>query len=121
MAQKVPSHRKFHHERVHYAADDGDEIKNVPAVFEVALKIGIFHQAADNCQREDHSTYRRSVRDELETALDREAHGEGEVHVAEDVGQQQGGAVILKNKGNRSVCQEIIFHFDEPPHAHCTT
>ena len=39
-----------------------------------------------------------SVRDEFEDALEGEAHGEGEVHVAQDVGEEQRGAVVLNEK-----------------------
>ena len=39
--------------------------------------------------------YPWSVGDEFEDALEGEAHGEGEVHVAQDVGEEQRGTVVL--------------------------
>ena len=32
---------KFHHESVHYAANNGYKVENVPALFEIALRITI--------------------------------------------------------------------------------
>ena len=39
--------------------------------------------------------YPRSIRYEFEDTLESEAHGEGEVHVAQDVGEEQRGTVVL--------------------------
>ena len=47
-------------------------------------------------------TYPGSVGDEFENALKGETHGEGEVHVAEDVGEEQRSSVVLRENKESS-------------------
>ena len=88
-------YREFDHQRVHNAPDDGHKVERVPAVLEVTLSRNECVNSVA-CPRGLRFPYPGSVGDELEDALEGKAHGEREVHVAQNVGEEQRGPVILQ-------------------------
>ena len=64
-----------------------------------------------NCKREP-VPHPWSVGDEFEDALEGEAHGEGEVHVAQDVGEEQRGTVVLNEKNTHHKWSEVRYTTD---------
>ena len=56
------------------------------------------------------STHPGPKGDELENTLEGEAHGEGEVHVAEDVGEEQRSPVVLR--GNKASSSPVARYND---------